>query len=72
MLFRSVDLGDVGDEIPPQAIRRMGVGFYLPIEEHLVAEGEGQCSTQVEPSSSQDPNNDDHDQADLPQLEEQV
>ena len=39
---------DVGDEIPPQAIRRMGVGFILPIEEPLVAEGEGQCSTQVE------------------------
>ena len=36
---------DVGDEIPPQAIRRMGVGFILPIEEPLVAEGEGQCST---------------------------
>ena len=43
---------DVGDEIPPQAIRRMGVGFILPIEEPLVAEGEGQCSTQVEPSPS--------------------
>ena len=36
---------DVGDEIPPQAIRRMGVGFILPIKEPLVAEGEGQCST---------------------------
>ena len=46
---------DVGDEIPPQAIRRMGVGFILPIEEPLVAEGEGQCSTQVEPSPTQDP-----------------
>ena len=43
----------VGDEIPPQAIRRMGVGFILPIEEPLVAEGEGQCSTQVEPSPTQ-------------------
>jgi hypothetical protein len=43
----------VGDEIPPQAIRRMGVGHLIPIEEHLLAEGEGQCSTQVEPSSSQ-------------------
>jgi hypothetical protein len=44
---------DVGDKIPPQAIRRMGVGHLIPIEEHLLAEGEGQCSTQVEPSSSQ-------------------
>jgi hypothetical protein len=23
---------DVGDEIPPQAIRRMGVGHLIPIE----------------------------------------
>ena len=46
---------DVGDEIPPQAIRRMGVGFILPIEEPLVAKGEGQCSTQVEPSPTQGP-----------------
>jgi hypothetical protein len=30
---------DVGDEIPPQAIRRMGVGFFCPIEGHLLAEG---------------------------------
>ena len=33
---------DVGDEIPPQAIRRMGIRHTLPIEEPLVAEGEGQ------------------------------
>ena len=46
---------DVGDEIPPQAIRRMGVGFILPIEEPLVAEGEGQSSTQVDPSPTQGP-----------------
>ena len=46
---------DIGDEIPPQAIRRMGIGYILPIEEPLVAEGEGQCSTQVEPSPHQDP-----------------
>src|SRR6187399_653443 len=46
---------DVGDEIPPQAIRRMCVGYILPVEEPLVAEGEGQCSTQVEPSPTQDP-----------------
>ena len=38
---------DVGDQIPPHAIRRMGVGHILPIEEPLVPEGEGQCSTQV-------------------------
>ena len=50
-----VDLGDVGDEMPPQAIRRMGVGFYLPVEEDLVDEGEGQSSTQVMPSPTQDP-----------------
>ena len=30
---------DVGDEIPPQSIRRMGVGHILPIEEPLVAWG---------------------------------
>ena len=46
---------DVGDEIHPQAIRRMGFGYILPIEEPLVAEGEEQCSTQVEPSPTQDP-----------------
>src|SRR6266567_3638471 len=46
---------DVGDEIPPDAIRRMGVGHLIPIEEPLLAEGEGLCSTQVEPSSSQPP-----------------
>ena len=46
---------DVGDEIPPQAIIRMGVGHILPIEEPLVAEGEGKCSTQVEPSPTKDP-----------------
>jgi hypothetical protein len=46
---------DVGDEIPPRAIRRMGVGHLIPIKEHLLAEGEGLCSTQVEPSPSQDP-----------------
>jgi hypothetical protein len=44
---------DVGDEIPPQAIRRMGVGHLIPIEEHYLAEGEGLCSTQLEPSPSQ-------------------
>jgi hypothetical protein len=44
---------DVGDEMPPLAIRRMGVGHLIPIEEHLLVEGEGLCSTQVEPSPSQ-------------------
>jgi hypothetical protein len=48
-------LCNVGDEIPPQAIRRMGIGQIFPIEEPLVAEGEGQCSTQVEPSPTLDP-----------------
>jgi hypothetical protein len=43
---------DVADKIPPQAIR-MGVRHLIPIEEHLLAEGEGLCSTQVEPSPSQ-------------------
>jgi hypothetical protein len=44
---------DVGHKIPPHAIRRMGVGHLIPIQEHLLAEGEGLCSTQVEPSPSQ-------------------
>jgi hypothetical protein len=43
---------DVGDEIPPIAIRRMGVVHIIPIEEQLLAEGEGVSSTQVEPSPS--------------------
>ena len=42
------------DEIPQDAIGRMGVGFFRPIEGHLVADREELCSTQVEPSSSQD------------------
>ena len=41
-------------EIPQEAIGRMGVGFFRPIEGHLVADREELCSTQVEPSSSQD------------------
>jgi hypothetical protein len=44
---------DVDDEIPQDAIRRMGVGFICPIEGHLVADREEVCSTQVEPSSTQ-------------------
>jgi hypothetical protein len=43
---------DVGDEIPPIAIRSMDVVHIIPIEEHLLAEGEGESSTQVEPSPS--------------------
>ena len=61
---------DVGDEIPPQAIRRMGIGQILPIEELLVAEGEGQCSTQVEPSRHQDPHTSEE-QSEGPQPHEQ-
>ena len=49
-----VDVCDADVEIPQDAIRRMGVGFFHPIEEPLVADREGQCSTQVEPSSAQD------------------
>jgi len=48
------DLIVVDDEISPQAIRRIGVGQILPIEEPLVVEGERQCSTHVEPSPPQD------------------
>jgi hypothetical protein len=44
---------DVSDEMPPQSIRRMGVRHLIPIEEHLLAEGEGLCYTQVDPSPSQ-------------------
>jgi hypothetical protein len=44
---------DIGDKIPPHAIRKMGARHLIPIEEHLLAEGEGQCSAQVKPSSSQ-------------------
>jgi hypothetical protein len=58
---------DVGDEIPPRAIRRMGVGFFHPIEGHLLTEGEGQCSTQVEPSPAEHPHNLNQRQAAHPQ-----
>jgi hypothetical protein len=53
-LVGQVDVCDVGDEIPHEAIGRMGVGFFRPIEEPLMVEREGLCSTQVEPSPSQD------------------
>ena len=42
-------VSDVDDVITQEAIRRMGVGFFRPVEEPLVAEREGQFSTQVEP-----------------------
>ena len=45
-------VSDVDDVIPQEAIRRTGVGFFRPVEEPLVVDREGQCSTQVEPSSS--------------------
>src|SRR6187399_2198323 len=48
----------------------MGVGYMLPIEEPLVAEGEGQCSTQVEPSPTQDPHASEE-QSEGPQPDEQ-
>ena len=41
-------------EIPQDAIRRMGVGFFCPIEEHLFVDREELCSTQVDPSSTQE------------------
>jgi hypothetical protein len=41
-------------EMPHEAIGRMGVEFFRPIEGHLVVDREELCSTQVEPSSSQD------------------
>jgi hypothetical protein len=44
---------DVDDQIHQDAIRRIGMGFILPIEGHLVADREELCSTQVEPSSTQ-------------------
>jgi hypothetical protein len=45
----------------------MGVGLFWPIEGHILAEGEGQCSTQVEPSPAEHPQDIDQRQAALPQ-----
>ena len=45
-----IDYGVVGGEIPPIVIRRMGLGEIIPVEGHLLTEGEGLCYTQVEPS----------------------
>jgi hypothetical protein len=39
---------DVDDEIPQDAIRRMGVGFIRPIEGYLVANREGLNMTPYE------------------------
>jgi hypothetical protein len=61
---------DVGDEIPPQAIRRMGVGFFQSIEGHRLAEGEGQCSTQLDPSPAEHPQDLNQRQAAHPQPED--
>jgi hypothetical protein len=41
---------DVGDKIPPRSIRRMGVGHLIPIEELLLAEGEGLLSQYLKKS----------------------
>ena len=48
-----VDACDADDEMPQDAIGRMGVGYIRPVEEPLMADREELCSTQVEPSSSQ-------------------
>jgi hypothetical protein len=45
---------DVDDEMPSDVIRRMGVGFFRPIEEPLMMEEEEPYSSLEEPSSSQD------------------
>jgi hypothetical protein len=41
---------DVGDKIPPRAIRTMGVGHLILIEELLLAEGEGLLSQYLKKS----------------------
>ena len=60
MVFDENDGSQVGqvdvcadDEIPQDAIGRVGEEFLRPTEGHLVADREELCSTQVEPSSSQ-------------------
>ena len=47
-------VSDVDVEIPQDTIRGTGVGFFRPIEGHLLADQEELCSTQVEPSSTQE------------------
>lgn len=49
-----VGVCDVGDEMLQEAIGRMGIGLHHPIEVPLMVDREGLCSTQVEPSPSQD------------------
>ena len=44
---------DVGDAIPSDSIGRMRIGFFRPIEEHLMEEGEGPSSAPAEPSPTQ-------------------
>ena len=44
---------DAGVAIPPDTIGRMGIGFFRPIEGHLMEEGEGPSSASAEPSPSQ-------------------
>ena len=44
---------DVGDAIPPDSIGRMGIGFFRPIKEHFMEEGEGPSSAPAEPSPTQ-------------------
>ena len=48
-----IDHDDAGDDPPSQAIRTMGIGELIPLEEATDdAQGEGTTSTQVEPSTS--------------------
>ena len=48
-----IDHDNVGDVPPPQAIRTMGIGELIPIEEPIMdTQEEGTSSTQVEPSTS--------------------
>jgi hypothetical protein len=42
-----------GDAVPPETVRRMGVGLYRPQELPPLSAGEGPSSTQVEPSTRQ-------------------
>ena len=44
---------ETGVAIPPDAIGRMGIGFFRPIEGHLMEEGEGPSSASAEPSPTQ-------------------
>ena len=61
---------DVGDVMPQEAIGRMGVGFHRPIEEPLMVDREELCSTQVEPSPSQEQQAPTHEANDAPNQEQ--